>query len=74
MTTNRDEVANRFASHPATGDKAPAIEHNRAAFTEIALRMCDMLPESREKALCLTALQEASQWANAAVAIHLAPH
>lgn len=74
MTTDRNEVIDRFAFHPADGDKAPAIEHNRAAFTEIALRMADRLPECREKSLCLTALQEAAMWANAAVAIHLSPH
>ena len=74
MTTNRNEVIQRFEYHPATGDKAPAIEHNRAAFIEIALRMTDRLPECREKSLCLTALQEAAMWANAAVAIHTPTH
>jgi len=74
MATDRNEVISRFEYHPATGDKAPAIEHNRAAFIEIALRMTDRLPECREKSLCLTALQEAAMWANAAVAIHTPTH
>jgi len=74
MTTDRNEVINRFEFHPATGDKGAAHDHVRAAHIELALRMCDMLPESREKSLCLTALQESMMWANAAVAIHLPPH
>ena len=74
MATDRNEVANRFTFHPATGDKGAAHDHVRQAHLEIGLRMCDMLPESREKALCLTALQESMMWANAAVAAHLPPH
>jgi hypothetical protein len=74
MATDRNEVANRFTFHPATGDKGAAHDHVRQAHLEIALRMTDMLPESREKSLCLTALQESMHWANAAIALHLPAH
>jgi hypothetical protein len=36
--------------------------------------MFDRLPESREKSLALTTLQESMMWANAAVALHLPAH
>ena len=71
MATDREEVRNRLEFHPATNETQGAHGHVREAHIQLALRMCDMLPESREKSLCLTALQESMLWANAAVAIHL---
>ena len=71
MATDPTEVANRLAYHPADEYKGAAIAMNRDLFTAVAMDMAEVLPESREKALCLTAIQEAMMWANAAVAIHV---
>lgn len=67
------ELRNRFVFHPATADTAPKHEDVRTEFVDLALFLNGLLPESREKSLCLTALQEGMNWANAAIAIHLSP-
>ena len=67
----RDDILKRYEAQSMTTDKAVAIDHNRAAHIELVNRMCDWLPESREKSLCLTALQESLMWANSAIAQHL---
>lgn len=68
------EVGARFAYHPAdTQERVQTHEEIRARFGTLAILMNRLLPESREASLCMTALQEAAMWANAAVAIHL-PH
>lgn len=65
------ELANRFAYHkPESSWVAGAHEKTRHVHSELAEVMNSMLPESREKSLCLTALQESMMWANAAIAIH----
>lgn len=38
--------------------------------TELARLINDLCPESREKSIALTTLQELRMWANAAIAIH----
>lgn len=74
MATSNEEIVERFRYHPAdTRERVEAHENVRADITLTAMRLNDRLPESREKSLALTALQEAAMWANAAIAIHL-PH
>lgn len=68
---NFSEIQNILAYHPAdTPERVEAHKHVRAGATAMASVLAD-LPESREKSLAVTALQEMSMWANAAVAIHL---
>jgi hypothetical protein len=65
------ELANRFAYHKPTSDVVrEQHELIRAICSEVAAGLNDMLPESREKSLALTSIQETMMWANAAVAIH----
>jgi hypothetical protein len=66
-----DEIRNRFKHHPPLGLAVELHEEIRAKFTDLAVRLNEMLPESREKSLALTDLQSAAQWANATVAIHV---
>jgi hypothetical protein len=40
----------------------------RREYKELAHAMNDLLPESREKSLALTALEESLMWANACIA------
>lgn len=73
MTLGLLEIVKRLGFHPATTRTIPIFEENRHRAIELALYYDETLPESREKSLCLTALQETNMWANAAVAIHLSP-
>lgn len=62
------EILNRFTFHAATPETAIIYEENRAFARDFALWLNDMLPESREKALALTHLDEVVFWANASIA------
>lgn len=65
-----DDLANRFAFHAA--DTAKREEH--AAIREGCFRAATVIdnlcPDSREKSLAVTALEEAMMWGNAALARH----
>jgi hypothetical protein len=69
----RDELHRRLGYHPATEATIPHYEESRARVLELACHWDETLPNGRELALALTALQEALMWANAAVACSLAP-
>jgi hypothetical protein len=73
MSETYDEMRNRFGFHPANEITAPKHDSVRQEVLYTACLFADTLPDSREKSLALTALQEAAMWANAAIAIHLAP-
>lgn len=64
----RAEVAQRFEFHPATEVTGMWHDAVRVKHRELALWIADNLPESRERALALTALQESMMWCNATVA------
>lgn len=63
-----NEINRRMGYHPATPETAPRFGSNRYEFIALAEWLDEVLPDSREKSLALTALQEALMWANAAVA------
>ncbi|UDM00091.1 DUF7681 family protein [Streptomyces longhuiensis] len=64
-----DDIANRFAFHPAaTPEKRTEHENVREDCRELAAEWNDRLPEGREKSLAITKLEEAMFWANAAIA------
>jgi len=73
MSTDDKEIHNRFAFHARTDITGPMHREIRIKSESLAQHYTKVLPDSREKSLALTALQEAQMWANAAVAIHLAP-
>jgi hypothetical protein len=68
-----EEINRRFGFHPATDQTIPLFEDNRARAIALASHWDETLPDGREKALALTALQEAVMYANAAVACNLSP-
>lgn len=68
MALGVQEVVRRLGFHPATPKTIPVFEENRRRAIEYALYLDEALPEGREKALAMTALQETAMWANASVA------
>lgn len=65
--------ANRLGYHKATEVTVPLHRELRFAFIGLAHEVILKVPAGRERALALTALQESLMWANAGVAINLAP-
>jgi hypothetical protein len=68
-----DEINNRFGYHPVNEKTIELHKEVRAEAIAFANILAEILPESREKSLAFTALQEATMWANAAIACNLAP-
>lgn len=67
---NREDLENRFTYHaPKDGQPAKYTELRELA-REFAHRINDACPESREKSLAITSLEEAVFWANASIARH----
>ena len=65
---NKD-IENRFSFHPADSEfKEQAHKIVRNTLKEIALYLNQIIPDSREKGLCITHLEESMYWANAAIA------
>jgi hypothetical protein len=73
MSLGSAEIEHRFGFHKATveGDNATLPRHRdtRLAFREFAEKLDELLPDSREKSLAFTALQEASMWTHCAIAM-----
>jgi len=53
------DLANRFTHHPPKGDQAVRYQQVRAAARELALLVDDLAPDSREKSLAVTHLEDA---------------
>lgn len=62
------EVELRFTYHPPKGDQAIRYERIRAYAKQFANRLCQDCPDSRERSLALTHLEEAVMFANASIA------
>lgn len=63
-----DDIRNRFTYHPPKGDQAVRYSSIRIEALELARVIDDLAPDSREKSLALTKLEEAVMWANASIA------
>lgn len=59
-----------FTYHPPSGSQIPRYEIIRAHVRELAILIEQSCPDSREKSLAFTSLQQVSMWANAAIAIN----
>jgi hypothetical protein len=63
------DIANRFAFHAATTEEKRADHGTVRQITgDAALLLNDVVPEGREKALMMTALETVMFWGNAAIA------
>ncbi len=62
------QVEKVFAFHPAKEDQPERYQALREAFKQVAIKILEYTPNSREQSLALTHLEEASLMANAAIA------
>jgi hypothetical protein len=64
----KSDIRQRFSYHPATEVTGPKHDKVRSAYLNMANYIIENIPNSREQALALTALQESMMWCNAAIA------
>ena len=62
------DLENRFTYHPPSNRQAETYEALRAIALNYARTIDQQCPDSREKSLALTHLEQAVMWANAAIA------
>jgi hypothetical protein len=63
------EIVHRFGYHPANTDaRIEAHEDIRALFCGVALEIDRLMPDSREKSVVMTKIEEAMFWGNAGIA------
>jgi hypothetical protein len=65
-----EQINNTFQYHKPFADQPQRYEWIRGQAKELAYVINNSCPESREKSLALTNLQQAVMWANAAIAIN----
>lgn len=63
-----EDLANRFTYHPPVEEDVKKYEMIRAIGLSFATVLNEMVPDSQEKALALTKLEEVVFWSNAGVA------
>lgn len=63
-----EQIENNFSYHPPKGDQQQQYEVIREGAKQVAIIINAACPESREKALAMTNLEQAVMWANAAIA------
>lgn len=64
----KEDVEKRFTYHAPKGDQQTRYEAIRGHAKSFAMVLEAMVPESREKSLAITKLEEVMMWANAAIA------
>jgi hypothetical protein len=62
------DIENRFTYHAPKGDQPKRYENLRGNAKSLAILIFESCPDSRERSLALTKLEEAVMWANAAIA------
>lgn len=63
-----DSLDHRFTYHPPTDGQPAMYQSIRGEALQLAKLIDVLAPESREKSLAITKLEEAVMWANAAIA------
>jgi hypothetical protein len=66
--TDPEELRNRFTYHAPKEGQPQKYEKIRFNGHNLAEMFNELVPDSREKSLALTKLEEAVMWANAAIA------
>lgn len=68
MLYNNKTAENNFSYHKPGPDDEPKYHALRARAKNLAKQIIKLCPESREKSLALTNLEQAIFWANASIA------
>ncbi len=63
-----EQIKNNFKYHAPKGEQIEVYKKIRENVKQIALMINEYIPDSREKSLSLTKLEEAVMWANAGLA------
>lgn len=63
----REQINNNFKYHPPKGDQVDRYTDIRDVAKGLAIAIDDYCPNSREKSLAITKLEEAVMWANASI-------
>jgi hypothetical protein len=63
-----DEISKRFTYHPPKGGQPEKYQDIRARARELAEKIVELVPDSREQSLAITKLEEVVMWANAGIA------
>ena len=63
-----DQIENSFTYHAPKEGQPEKYERIRAKAKELAYLIDELCPNSREKSLAMTKLEESSMWANASIA------
>lgn len=66
----REELENIFTYHMPINDQATRYVSIRETALVLAHAINKMCPDSREKSLAITSVQQAVMWANASIAIN----
>lgn len=64
------QIRDTFSYHAPTDRKVATFDDIRSRMTETAVAVAAQLPNSRERSMFLTLMQQAQMMANASVAIH----
>ncbi|MBN2157883.1 MAG: hypothetical protein JW807_00705 [Spirochaetes bacterium] len=62
------KIMNNFTYHPPKGNQPERYEKIRSLAKEMAILVDLLCPDSREKSIALTKIEESCMWANAAIA------
>lgn len=63
-----DRIYNSFTYHPPKGDQAERYVILRDKAKELAMKIVELVPPSREQSLAITKLEETIMWANKGIA------
>jgi hypothetical protein len=65
---DKADLNNRFTYHPPKDGQAERYQLIRATASSLAALIDEQAPDSREKSLAITHLEDAVMWANASIA------
>ena len=68
MKTFNEQIENNFSYHTPKEGQPEKYNKLRDKAKELAYLISEVCPNSRERALAITKLEECSMWANAAIA------
>lgn len=63
-----ERIQNDFVYHPPRGNQAERYQTLREVAKGMAVQIVGLCPDSRERSLALTSLEESVMWSNAAIA------